>query len=50
MLALSKDRELRSQLAARGRIIARGVRFRAFSKQVELALFFDANLDVGAMA
>jgi hypothetical protein len=24
--------------------------FGAFSKQVELALFFDANLDVGAMA
>jgi hypothetical protein len=36
--------------AARGRIAADEAEVAAFSKQVKLALFYDAKLDVGAMA
>jgi hypothetical protein len=50
MLALSKDRELRTQWQRAAELLLDEADVAAFSKQVKLALFYDAKLDVGAMA
>ena len=50
MLALSKDRERRAQWQRAAELLLAEADVAAFSKQVELALFFDAKLDVTAMA
>jgi hypothetical protein len=48
MLALSKDRELRSQRQRAAKLLLAEADVADFSKQVELALFYDAKLDVAA--
>ena len=46
MLALSKDRERRAQWQRAAELLLDGADVGAFSKAVELALFYDAKLDV----
>jgi hypothetical protein len=46
MLALSKDREHRTQWQRAAELLLAEADVTDFSKQVELALFFDAKLDV----
>ena len=46
MLALSKDREHRSQWQRAAELLLAQADVAAFSKAVELALFYDAKLDV----
>jgi hypothetical protein len=48
MLGLSKDRELRSQWQRAAELLLAEADVTAFSKAVELALFYDAKLDVAA--
>jgi hypothetical protein len=48
MLALSKDRELRSQRQRAAELLLAEADVADFSKQVELALLYDAKLDVAA--
>jgi hypothetical protein len=50
MLALSKERELRAQWQRACELLLAEADVVAFSKQLELALFYDAKLDVAAMA
>src|SRR5262249_37912254 len=50
MLGLSKDRERRTQWQHAAELLLAQADVADFSKQVELALFFDAKLDVAAMA
>jgi hypothetical protein len=45
-----KDRELRTQWQRAAELLLDEADVAAFSKQVKLALFYDAKLDVGAMA
>jgi hypothetical protein len=49
MLGLSKDRELRAQWQYAAELLLAETEVANFSKQVELALFYDAKLDVAAM-
>ncbi len=49
MLGLSKDRELRAQWQYAAELLLGETEVANFSKQVELALFYDAKLDVAAM-
>jgi hypothetical protein len=49
MLALSKDREHRAQWQRAAELLLAEADVAAFSKQVELALFYDAKLDVVRM-
>jgi hypothetical protein len=49
MLGLSKSREMRSQWQRAAELLLGEGNVAAFSKQVELALFYDAKLDVEAM-
>jgi hypothetical protein len=46
MLALSKDREQRSQWQRAAELLLDGADVTAFSRAMELALFMDAKLDV----
>jgi hypothetical protein len=46
MLALSKDRERRAQWQRAAELLLDGADVGAFSKALELALFYDAKLDV----
>ncbi len=46
MLALSKDRERRAQWQRAAELLLAGADVAALSKQVELALFYDAKLDL----
>jgi hypothetical protein len=46
MLALSKDRERRTQWQHAAELLLGEADVAALSKQVELALFYDAKLDV----
>ena len=48
MLALSKNRERRSQWQRAAELLLDGATVADFSKAVELALFCDAKLDVAA--
>ena len=48
MLGLSKDRELRSQWQRAAELLLAEADVGALSKAVELALFYDAKLDVAA--
>src|SRR6516162_760099 len=48
MLGLSKDRERRTQWQHAAELLLAQADVADFSKQVELALFFDAKLDVAA--
>ena len=50
MLGLSKDRELSSRWQRAAELLLAEADVAAFSKAVELALFYDAKLDVAAMA
>jgi hypothetical protein len=50
MLALSKDRERNARWQRAAELLLDGATVADFSRQVELALFFDAKLDVAAMA
>ena len=50
MLGLSKDRERRTQWQHAAELLLAQADVADFSKQVELALFFDVKLDVTAMA
>jgi hypothetical protein len=50
MLALSKDREHRTQWQRAAELLLDGANVADFSKAVELALFFDAKLDLAGMA
>jgi hypothetical protein len=50
MLALSKQRETRTQWQRAAELLLDEAKVADFSKAVELALFFDAKLDVAAMA
>jgi hypothetical protein len=50
MLGLSTARELRAQWQRTAELLLAEADVGAFSKQVELALFYDAKLDVAAMA
>ena len=50
MLVLSKDRERRAQWQRAAELLLAQADVADFSKQVELALFFDVKLDVTAMA
>jgi hypothetical protein len=50
MLALSKDRERRAQWRHAAELLLTQADVADFSRQVELALFYDAKLDVTAMA
>jgi hypothetical protein len=50
MLALSKDRERRAQWQRAAELLLEQANVADLSKQVELALFYDAKLDVAAMA
>ena len=50
MLALSKDREHSARWQRAAELLLAQADVADFSKQVELALFFDAKLDVAAMA
>jgi hypothetical protein len=50
MLALSKDRERRAQWQRAAELLLAQAEVADFSKQIELALFYDAKLDVAAMA
>ena len=49
MLGLSKSRELRSQWQNAAELLLGEADIGAFSKAVELALFYDAKLDVAKM-
>jgi hypothetical protein len=49
MLALSKDREHRTQWQRAAELLLEEADVAAFSRQVELALFYDAKLDVSKM-
>jgi len=46
MLGLSRDRELRAQWQRAAELLLAQAAVADFSKQVELALFYDAKLDV----
>jgi hypothetical protein len=46
MLGLSKDRELRAQWQRAAELLLAQADVAAFSKALELALFYDARLDV----
>jgi hypothetical protein len=46
MLALSKDRERRAQWQRAAELLLDGADAGAFSKALELALFYDSKLDV----
>ena len=46
MLVLSKDRERRAQWQRAAELLLAQADVADFSKQVELALFFDAKLDI----
>ena len=48
MLALSKDRERRTQWQRAAELLLAQANVADFSKQVELALFFDAKLQLSA--
>jgi hypothetical protein len=48
MLALSKDREHRAQWQRAAELLLDGANVAAFSKAVELALFYDAKLQLSA--
>jgi len=50
MLALPKDRELNARWQRAAELLLAEADVAAFSKQVELALFMDANLDVAKIA
>ena len=50
MLGLSKDRERRTQWQHAAELLLSQADVAEVSKQVELALFYDAKLDVAAMA
>jgi hypothetical protein len=50
MLVLPKRRETKTQWQRAAELLLAEADVAAFSKQVELALFFDAKLDVTAMA
>jgi hypothetical protein len=50
MLGLSKSRELRSQWQRAAELLLEEADVAALSKQVELALFYDAKLDVSKVA
>jgi hypothetical protein len=50
MLALSKGREVRAQWQRAAELLLAEAPVADFSKAVELALFYDAILDVAAMA
>jgi hypothetical protein len=50
MLGLSKSRELRSQWQRAAELLLGEADVAAVSKAVELALFYDAKLNVAAMA
>jgi hypothetical protein len=50
MLGLSNDRELRAQGQRSAEILLAEAAVAEFSRQVELALFYEAKLDVAAMA
>jgi hypothetical protein len=50
MLGLSKARELRAQWQRAAELLLGEADVGAFSKQVELALFYDAKLDVSKIA
>ena len=50
VLALSKDRERRTQWQRAAELLLAEADVAAFSKAVELALLYDAKLDVAAMA
>jgi hypothetical protein len=50
MLGLSKTRELRSQWQRAAELLLGEGNVAAFSKQVELALFYDAKLDVSKIS
>jgi hypothetical protein len=47
MLGLSKDRELRTQWQRMCELLLAEADVAVFSKQVELAFFYDAKLDLG---
>jgi hypothetical protein len=49
MLGLSKDRELRTQWQHAVALLLAQAEVDIFSRQVELALFFDAKLDLEAL-
>jgi hypothetical protein len=49
MLALPKRRETRAQWQRAAELLLDGATVADFSKAVELALFYDAKLDVAAM-
>jgi hypothetical protein len=49
MLRLTKDRELRSQWQHAVALLLAQADVDIFSRQVELALFFDAKLDLEAL-
>jgi len=49
MLRLSKDRERRAQWQRAAELLLAQADVADLNKQVELALFFDAKLDVAAM-
>jgi hypothetical protein len=46
MLGLSKERELRAQWQRAAELLLAQANVADFSKQIELALFYDAKLDV----
>jgi len=50
MLALSKDRERNARWQRAAELLLDGATVAAFSAALELALFYDAKLDVAAMA
>jgi hypothetical protein len=50
MLGLSKARELRAQWQRAAELLLAEADVADFSKQIELALFYDAKLDVAAMS
>jgi hypothetical protein len=49
MLGLSKVRELRAQWQRAAELLLEEADVAAFSRQIELALFYDAKLDVAKM-
>ena len=49
MLKLPKDRELRAQWQQAAALLMAQADVDIFSRQVELALFYDAKLDLGAL-
>jgi hypothetical protein len=50
MVGLSKDRELRLQWQRACELLLAEADVETLSKQLELALFYDAKLDIAAMA